>query len=174
MHHTSEPWRNTARLVLRTFRAGGSPPSAEGVMHSYGQKLLCPRTQTAMLSQHRPRNDHRGERLCADRWAPHGSEPGASVTPPAGLPPCPRQPVPPWSLRHCCQRACSLRLGGATRRPLAVAAARPSCSRWQRTARPVRWRSAEAASGLAMAPGPHPLLLCRLRVEHAAARAGAE
>ena len=112
VHHGSEPWPNPARLFLRTFRADGSPPSAEGVMHSYGQMLLCPRTETALRSQHRPRDDHRGERLCGDRWAPHGSEPGASVTPPAGLPPCPRQPVPPWSLRHCCQRACSLRLGG--------------------------------------------------------------
>ena len=112
MHHASEPWRNPARLFPAHFPSTRFSSKRWRVMHSYGQMLLCPRTDTALRSQHRPRDDQRGERLCADRRAPHGSEPGASVTPPAGLPPCRRQPVPPWSLRHCCQRACSLRLGG--------------------------------------------------------------
>ena len=93
-------------------RTGASLFQTERTKHPYVHMILCPRTQTAWRSQYRHHNDLRGERLCVDRWAPHGSEPGASVTPPAGLPPCPRQPVPPWSLRHCCQRACSLRLGG--------------------------------------------------------------
>ena len=61
---------------------------------------------------------------------------------------------------------------GATRRPLAVAAARPSRSSSQRPARPVRWRSVEAAGVLAKAPRSHQLLLCRLFAEHAAAQAG--
>ena len=48
---------------------------------------------------------------------------------------------------------------GASQRPLAVAAARPSCSTSQRTASPVRWRSAEAEGVLATAPRPQQLLL---------------
>ena len=61
---------------------------------------------------------------------------------------------------------------GATQRPLADVAARPSRSSSQRTAKPVRWRSAEAAGVLATAPRPQQLLLCRLLAEHAAAQAG--
>ena len=63
---------------------------------------------------------------------------------------------------------------GATQRPLAVAAARPSRSRSQRTPRPLRWMSAEGAGVLATALRPQQQLLVRqLLAEHAAAQAGA-
>ena len=81
----------------------------------YAHKFVCPRTPTTRPSQHRPHNDLRGERLCVDRWAAHGSEPASSsagsFSSAASLSPVPStscgdgSPLSPWRIRRTSRRS---------------------------------------------------------------------
>ena len=83
--------------------------------HAYVHMLLCPRTQTAWRSQYRHHNDLRGERLCVDRWAAHGSEPASSsagsFSSAASLSPVPStscgdgSPLSAWRIRRTSRRS---------------------------------------------------------------------